>query len=57
LHLSRLVQRLQNELSIEESRVRLASDFEFTANMPSSPGKFFAEAMFRSQLLDIASSF
>jgi hypothetical protein len=57
LYLSRLVQRLQNELSIEETRVRLASNFESTANMPSSPGKFFAEAMFRSQLLDIASSF
>jgi hypothetical protein len=57
LHLSRLVQRLQNELSIEETRVRLASEFESTANIPSSPGKFFAEAMFRSQLLDIASPF
>ena len=54
LHLSRLVQRLQNKLSIESSDVYLASDLDNSSNMAPSPGKFFAEAMFRSQLLDIA---
>ncbi len=54
LHLSRLVQRLQNELSIESSDVYLASDLLASSKMPPSPGKFFAEALFRSQLLDIA---
>ena len=54
LHLSRLVQRLQNELSIESNDVYLASDLLASSKMPPSPGKFFAEALFRSQLLDIA---
>lgn len=54
LHLSRLVQRLQNKLSIESSDVYLASDLNNSSNMTPSPGNFFAEAMFRSQLLDIA---
>jgi hypothetical protein len=54
LHLSRLVQRLQNKLSIESSDVYLASDLDNSSNVAPSPGKFFAEAMFRSQLLDIA---
>jgi len=57
LHLSRLVQRLQNELSIESSDVYLASDLDSSSKMAPSPGKFFAEALFRSQLLDIARSF
>ncbi|MBC8203028.1 MAG: N-acetylmuramoyl-L-alanine amidase [Planctomycetes bacterium] len=57
LHLSRLVQRLQNELSIKASDVYLSSDLENSPNMAPSPGKFFAEALFRSQLLDIASTF
>ena len=42
LHVTRLVQRLQVELGIPESRVSL-----------SSTGKHFAEAQFRSQLRDI----
>jgi len=57
LHLSRLVQRLQHELSIEASKVWLASDLVQRPNQLTSPGKFFAEAMFRSQLLDIANVF
>ena len=57
LHLSRLVQRLQNELSIEASEVYLASDLDNSLNIAPSPGKFFAEALFRSQLLDIARTF
>ena len=57
LHLSRLVQRLQHELSIEASKVWLASDLVQEPNQLKSPGKFFAEAMFRSQLLDIANVF
>jgi hypothetical protein len=57
LHLSRLVQRLQHELSIEASKVLLASDLVQPTNQPTSPGKFFAEALFHSQLLDIANVF
>lgn len=44
-HLTRLVQRLQVELNIPESHVSLGS-----------PGQFFAEAQFRSQLRDIPTS-
>jgi len=50
LHLSHLVQRLQHQLSITSSSVFLASDI---TNDPTSPGKYFAEAQFRGQLLDI----
>lgn len=57
LHLSRLVQRLQHELSIEAGAVWLASDLVQEPTQATSPGKFFAEAMFRSQLLDIANVF
>ncbi|MDP7008150.1 MAG: N-acetylmuramoyl-L-alanine amidase [Phycisphaerales bacterium] len=57
LHLSRLVQRLQNELSIESKNVHLASNFQQSERDAPSPGTFFAEAQFRSQLLDIAPSF
>jgi hypothetical protein len=49
LHLSHLVQRLQKELSIPSTRVMLASELGDI----NSPGDFFAEAQFRSQLLDI----
>ena len=49
-HLSYLVQRLQLELSIAPNRVLLANEIGSTA---TSPGKYFAEAQFRSQLLDI----
>jgi N-acetylmuramoyl-L-alanine amidase len=57
LHLSRLVQRLQNELSIATSEVYLASDLDNSSNVAPSPGKFFAEALFRSQLIDIPRTF
>ena len=50
LHLSYLVQRLQQELSIPSSHVYLASEIDHDA---PSPGKYFAEAQFRGQLLDI----
>ena len=50
LHLSRLVQRLQLELLIPRRAVSLVSDMVNTA---TSPGQYFAEAQFRSQLLDI----
>jgi len=51
LHLSHLVQRLQQELAIPASKISLAS----AIGDVSSPGKYFAEAQFRSQLLDIPS--
>jgi hypothetical protein len=50
IHLSYLVQRLQLELSIPPSRVLLAYEIGGDA---TSPGKYFAEAQFRGQLLDI----
>ncbi|MDP7005050.1 MAG: N-acetylmuramoyl-L-alanine amidase [Phycisphaerales bacterium] len=50
LHLSHLVQRLQQQLSIPSSNVFLASD---VGSDQTSPGKHFAEAQFRGQLLDI----
>ncbi len=50
LHLSHLVQRLQQELSIPADQVFLESELGGQAN---SPGEFFAEAQFKSQLLDI----
>ena len=49
-HLTRLVQRLQQELSIPSQSVLLASDI---SNSSVSPGQYFAEAQFRGQLLDI----
>lgn len=49
LHLSHLVQRLQLELSIPPSNVLLAQEINGGTN---SPGAFFAEAQFKSQLLD-----
>ena len=52
LHLSYLVQRLQLALSIPSSRVLLAQEIGSNA---TSPGKYFAEAQFRSQLHDIPS--
>ena len=52
VHLSHLVQRLQQELSIPAEQVFLESDLSGHSN---SPGKFFAEAQFKSQLLDIPS--
>ena len=50
LHLSYLVQRLQEELSVPSNNVYLASDIGIDHK---SPGKYFAEAQFRGQLLDI----
>ena len=50
LHLSYLVQRLQEELSVPSNSVYLASDIGIDQE---SPGKYFAEAQFRGQLLDI----
>jgi hypothetical protein len=52
IHLSYLVQRLQLKLSIPPSRVFLAQEIGSHA---TSPGKYFAEAQFRGQLLDIPS--
>tara|TARA_B100000959_G_C14990883_1_gene627881 strand:- start:3586 stop:4242 length:657 start_codon:yes stop_codon:yes gene_type:complete len=52
LHLSHLVQRLQLELSIPPNNVLLAHEMSSGA---SSPGTYFAEGQFRSQLLDIPS--
>ncbi|MAI67530.1 MAG: hypothetical protein CMJ26_06610 [Phycisphaerae bacterium] len=49
LRLSHLVQRLQKELAIPESQVMLAG----TLGDVDSPGQYFAEAQFRSQLFDI----
>jgi N-acetylmuramoyl-L-alanine amidase len=51
-HLSHLVQRLQLELSISPQRVLLAQE---VGSDETSPGLYFAEAQFRSQLLDIPS--
>ena len=51
LHLSYLVQRLQLAMSIPPSRVLLAQ--ELGSDNTISPGTYFAEAQFRSQLLDI----
>ena len=53
LQLSRLVQRLQVGLSIPSTEVRLASELGKDSD---SPGIYFAEAQFRSQLLDIPAS-
>ncbi|MBC8523226.1 N-acetylmuramoyl-L-alanine amidase [PVC group bacterium] len=53
LHLSRLVQRLQLELRVPASEVWLASELGNSSENATSPGEFFAEANFRSQLLDI----
>ncbi len=50
VHLCNLVQRLQIELSIPANRVWLAHEL---GEKNSSPGKHFAEAQFKSQLLDI----
>ena len=57
LHLSRLVQRLQHELSIAAGNVWLESDLDNFSDTLHSPGNYFAEALFRSQLLDIAAPF
>jgi hypothetical protein len=51
VHLSHLVQRLQVDLSIPPSRVLLAHE---VGGSIASPGKYFAEAQFKSQLLDIS---
>ncbi|MBC8421522.1 N-acetylmuramoyl-L-alanine amidase [bacterium] len=51
-HLSYLVQRLQFELSINSDHVLLAHEI---GSPTTSPGKYFAEAQFRSQLLDVPS--
>lgn len=53
LYLTHLVQRLQQELSIPTSRIYLESEI---GSDTSSPGEYFAEAQFRSQLLDIPTS-
>lgn len=50
VHLSYLVQRLQLELSIPPSHILLAREI---GSDTTSPGKYFAEAQFRGQLLDI----
>jgi len=50
IHLSHLVQRLQLELSIPPSKVLLAHEI---GSLATSPGKYFAEAHFKGQLLDI----
>jgi hypothetical protein len=50
VHLSHLVQRLQKELSIPSSHVYLGREL---GSENDSPGDFFSEAHFRSQLLDI----
>jgi len=52
-HLSHLVQRLQQELSIPTEHIFLGRELG-TEN--DSPGEFFAEAQFQSQLLDIPHS-
>ena len=49
-HLTRLVQRLQQELSIPSESVLLANELN---NSSVSPGQYFAEAQFRGKLLDI----
>ena len=53
LQLSRLVQRLQVKYSIPTSEIRLANELDDGFN---SPGRYFAEAQFRSQLMDIPAS-
>ena len=53
LHLSHLVQRLQLELSIPPNNVLLAQEINGGTD---SPGKYFAEAQFKSQLLDLPSA-
>jgi hypothetical protein len=53
MHLSHLVQRLQQELSIPANQVFLGRELGIQND---SPGEFFAEAQFRSQLLDIPNS-
>ncbi len=50
VQLSRLVQRLQLELSIPVENILLANEID---NDLQSPGLYFAEAQFRSQLRDI----
>jgi hypothetical protein len=50
VQLSRLVQRLQLTLSIPVEKVLLANEFDTDSQ---SPGRYFAEAQFRSQLRDI----
>ncbi len=50
LHLSYLVQRLQLELAIPPTHILLAQEI---GSDTTSPGKYFAEAQFRGQLLDI----
>lgn len=53
VQLSRLVQRLQLNLSIPVDSVLLANEID---NGSQSPGRYFAEAQFRSQLRDIPAS-
>ena len=50
VQLSRLVQRLQLGLSIPVEKILLANEID---NGSQSPGRYFAEAQFRSQLRDI----
>jgi hypothetical protein len=50
VQLSLLVQRLQLELSIPAEQVLLANELDKDSQ---SPGQYFAEAQFRSQLRDI----
>ena len=50
VQLSRLVQRLQLTLSIPAENILLANEID---NDLQSPGRYFAEAQFRSQLRDI----
>ena len=50
VHLSHLVQRLQLALHIAPNNVYLAHEL---GDQTSSPGTYFAEAKFKSQLLDI----
>jgi hypothetical protein len=52
VHLSHLVQRLQLTLHISSNNVFLANE---AGDKTNSPGTYFAEARFRSQLLDIPS--
>jgi len=53
VQLSLLVQRLQLGLSIPVEKILLANEID---NGSQSPGRYFAEAQFRSQLRDIAVS-
>ena len=50
VQLSRLVQRLQLELSIPVEKILLANEIDSDSH---SPGRYFAEAQFRDQLRDI----